>query len=209
MSTCGTHSGPLLCLSRFPCGRSSGTRGRGVEALAHDGNWRGRQIIPAAWGLEATTATWWEDRMVKTHGLTHIHLVVRDLERSLRFYRDVFGMEERFRDGPHMVFLNTPGSRDLITLNQDPQEVDLAGNRGGIAHFGFRLANALCCVLRPVSGRRGPSARRFGTQPTQQAWPDAPGLCGRRNSGEMETVLQRDRRGVAESGRPDSFSRRN
>jgi catechol 2,3-dioxygenase-like lactoylglutathione lyase family enzyme len=81
--------------------------------------------------------------MIKTQGLTHIYLVVRDLERSLRFYRDVFGMEERFRDGPHMVFLNTPGSQDLITLNQDPQEVDLAGSRGGIAHFGFRLANAL------------------------------------------------------------------
>ena len=31
--------------------------------------------------------------MVKTQGLTHIHLVVRDLERSLRFYRDVFGLE--------------------------------------------------------------------------------------------------------------------
>lgn len=81
--------------------------------------------------------------MVKTQGLTHLHLVVRDLERSLRFYRDVFGMEERFRDGPHMVFLNTPGSQDLITLHQDPQEVGLAGSRGGIAHFGFRLANAL------------------------------------------------------------------
>jgi catechol 2,3-dioxygenase len=80
--------------------------------------------------------------MVKTQGLTHIHLVVRDLGRSLRFYREVFGMEERFRDGPHMVFLNTPGSNDLITLNQDPGEVDLAGSKGGIAHFGFRLANS-------------------------------------------------------------------
>ncbi len=79
--------------------------------------------------------------MVKTQGLTHIHLVVRDLGRSLRFYREVFGMEERFRDGPHMVFLNTPGSNDLITLNQDPEEVDLAGSKGGIAHFGFRLSN--------------------------------------------------------------------
>ena len=55
--------------------------------------------------------------MIKTQGLTHIHLVVRDLERSLRFYQGVFGMEERFRDGPKMVFLNTPGSPDLITLN--------------------------------------------------------------------------------------------
>jgi catechol 2,3-dioxygenase-like lactoylglutathione lyase family enzyme len=81
-------------------------------------------------------------RMVKTQGLTHIHLVVRDLERSLRFYGDVFGMEERFRDGPHMVFLNTPGSNDLITLNQDSQVVHLAGSNGGVAHFGFRLASS-------------------------------------------------------------------
>lgn len=79
--------------------------------------------------------------MVKTQGLTHIHLVVRDLERSLRFYGDVFGMEERFRDGPHMVFLNTPGSNDLITLNQNRQEVHLAGSSGGVGHFGFRLAS--------------------------------------------------------------------
>ena len=33
--------------------------------------------------------------MIKTQGLTHIHLVVRDLNRSLRFYTAVFGMEER------------------------------------------------------------------------------------------------------------------
>jgi lactoylglutathione lyase len=79
--------------------------------------------------------------MIRTRGLTHIHLVVRDLERSLRFYRSVFGMEERFRDGPKMVFLNTPDSTDLVTLNEDPAEAHLAGVPGGIAHFGFRLAD--------------------------------------------------------------------
>lgn len=77
--------------------------------------------------------------MIKTAGLTHIHLVVRDMERSLRFYRSVFGMEEQFRVGPHMVFLSTPGSRDLITLNQDEAEQGKAGDSGGIAHFGFNL----------------------------------------------------------------------
>jgi catechol 2,3-dioxygenase-like lactoylglutathione lyase family enzyme len=77
--------------------------------------------------------------MVRTRGLTHIHLVVRDLERSLRFYQDVFGMRERFRDGPELVFLNTPGSQDLITLNEDPTQAQLAGVSGGVAHFGFRL----------------------------------------------------------------------
>ena len=80
--------------------------------------------------------------MIRTQGLTHIHLLVRDLERSLRFYQGVFGMEERFRDGPKMVFLNTPGSEDLITLNEDPAEARLAGVNGGVAHFGFRLAES-------------------------------------------------------------------
>lgn len=80
--------------------------------------------------------------MIKTHGLHHIHLVVRDLQRSLSFYTQVFGMEEQFRVGPHMVFLSTPGSQDLITLNQDSNEAKRAGDSGGIAHFGFRLADA-------------------------------------------------------------------
>ena len=57
--------------------------------------------------------------MIKTQGLTHIHLVVGDLERSLNFYKRALGLEERFRDGPKMVFLNTPGTNDLITLNED------------------------------------------------------------------------------------------
>ena len=78
--------------------------------------------------------------MIQTQGLTHIHLVVRDLDRSLAFYKRVFGLEERFRKGRSMVFLNTPGSQDLITLNENPGEVQMAGVNGGINHFGFRLA---------------------------------------------------------------------
>ena len=40
-----------------------------------------------------------------------------------------------------MVFLNTPGSGDLITLNEDPAEAQLAGVNAGVAHFGFRLVS--------------------------------------------------------------------
>ena len=74
--------------------------------------------------------------MIETEGLTHIHLYVNDLERSLRFYREVFGFVEMFRDGEHMVFVRPPGTSDTITLNERP---DLAGVSGGIEHFGFRL----------------------------------------------------------------------
>jgi catechol 2,3-dioxygenase len=79
--------------------------------------------------------------MVRTQGLTHIHLAVRDLERSLAFYCGVFGMREQFRAGPKMVFLNTPGSADMVTLNEDPGLAGAAGSMGGVAHFGFRLAD--------------------------------------------------------------------
>ena len=76
--------------------------------------------------------------MIKTEGLTHIQLVVSDLDRSLGFYKQVFGMEEMFRDGPALVFLRTPGSRDTITLNGGKAGVT-PGESAGVSHFGFRL----------------------------------------------------------------------
>lgn len=100
--------------------------------------------------------------MIRTQGLTHIHLVVRDLERSLRFYKGVFGMQERFRDGSKMVFLNTPGSQDLITLNENQSEAQLAGVNGGVAHFGFRLAQSadLDAAIAAVESSGGKLLRR-------------------------------------------------
>jgi catechol 2,3-dioxygenase-like lactoylglutathione lyase family enzyme len=76
--------------------------------------------------------------MIETQGLTHIHLFVTDLDRSLHFYRETFGFQEVFRDGPKMVFLRPPNSSDTVTLNEAP---DKAGTTGGIDHFGFRLAD--------------------------------------------------------------------
>lgn len=75
--------------------------------------------------------------MIKTEGLNHIHLRVRDLERAVGFYTKVFGLVVKFRVGSTMVFLGTPGARDTITLNLEPGAV---GPGGGILHFGFRLA---------------------------------------------------------------------
>src|SRR5213595_73842 len=99
--------------------------------------------------------------MIRTKGLTHIHLIVRDMERSLHFYRTVFGMRERFRVDENLVFLNTPGSKDMITLHEDPDSADVAGTSGGIAHFGFSLVNAdLDTAIKEVNKAGGKLLRR-------------------------------------------------
>jgi catechol 2,3-dioxygenase-like lactoylglutathione lyase family enzyme len=76
--------------------------------------------------------------MIKSRGLNHIHLNVGDIERSLRFYREAFGLQVDFREGHRMVFLSSPGATDTITLYQAGREdpVGLAG----VSHFGFGLA---------------------------------------------------------------------
>ena len=95
--------------------------------------------------------------MIRSKGLAHIQLTVRDLERSLAFYTRVFGVKECFREGGHMVFLNTPASEDLITLNQDPGDAVRAGDNGGINHFGFRLVDAadMDAAVREVQAAGG------------------------------------------------------
>ena len=55
--------------------------------------------------------------MVKTHGLTHISLAVRDPERSLKFYSEVFGVREYFRD-ESQVQVQGPGPHDVIVFEK-------------------------------------------------------------------------------------------
>jgi catechol 2,3-dioxygenase-like lactoylglutathione lyase family enzyme len=72
---------------------------------------------------------------VKTHGLSHLSLAVRDPERSLRFYQAVFGVKEYFRDA-HSIQVLGPGRKDVLAFEKDHI---LAGKGGGLTHFGFRL----------------------------------------------------------------------
>jgi catechol 2,3-dioxygenase-like lactoylglutathione lyase family enzyme len=73
--------------------------------------------------------------MIKTHGMSHVALAVRDPERSLEFYRAVFGAVPIYRDSD-FIQAQTPGSRDVLVFERNPGK---AGKAGGIAHFGFRL----------------------------------------------------------------------
>ena len=73
--------------------------------------------------------------MVRTHGLSHVALAVRDPERSLAFYQAVFGVREYYRDDDS-IQAQGPGPQDVLAFERRP---DLAGSTGGIIHFGFRL----------------------------------------------------------------------
>jgi catechol 2,3-dioxygenase-like lactoylglutathione lyase family enzyme len=79
--------------------------------------------------------------MIKTEGITHLHIAVSEMVRSLAFYGNIFGMEELFREGPDLIFLRTPGGNDTLTLNEDPSLRTQAGKSGGIQHFGFGIAD--------------------------------------------------------------------
>lgn len=75
--------------------------------------------------------------MVETYGLSHISLIVADLDRAVRFYSFAFGVREYFRDTTQ-VQVQGPGRFDVIAF-----ELGEPGKpgKGGITHFGFRLKN--------------------------------------------------------------------
>jgi catechol 2,3-dioxygenase-like lactoylglutathione lyase family enzyme len=72
----------------------------------------------------------------KTFGLTHLALVVRDLERTRAFYTTAFDMEVMYHMDT-LLQLTTPGANDIIVFEQAADK--RTGDTGGILHFGFRL----------------------------------------------------------------------
>ena len=82
--------------------------------------------------------------MIKTLGLTHIALPVKDLRRSSAFYKKVFGAKEMYHD-PEFIQVQTPGSKDIIVFIRKNR------SRGKIVpgfHFGFRLPKPI--DLKPI-----------------------------------------------------------
>ncbi len=76
--------------------------------------------------------------MIQTFGLNHIQIPVCNLEKSVRFYQEIFGMKELFRVGANCVILQTPGSQEAFTLNVRPDSQKQTEILAGVQHFGFR-----------------------------------------------------------------------
>jgi len=94
--------------------------------------------------------------MIRTRGLTHIHLIVRNMKRSRAFYCNAFGMQVSFNVGRKLIFLNTPGSNDMIALHEDSRSTRVAGKSGGILHFGFeRVRTDLDTAIKEVAQAGG------------------------------------------------------
>ncbi len=80
--------------------------------------------------------------MIKTHGLTHINLAVRDPDRSLRFYEQVFGVREYYRD-QNSIQVQGPGSQDVIAFEKDSANAEKSAASAILAFVSLILATSM------------------------------------------------------------------
>ena len=71
-----------------------------------------------------------------TFGLTHLAIAVNDVNRTMKFYRQVFDMQIMYHEKGFLQ-LTTPGCNDILVFEEKKDRH--IGQTGGIAHFGFRL----------------------------------------------------------------------
>jgi catechol 2,3-dioxygenase-like lactoylglutathione lyase family enzyme len=106
---------------------------------------------------ETHTRNWGCEVAVETRGIRHVHLMVGDHDRSVRFYREVFGMEVGFRDG-NILFLRSPNRRDDLALHLAITDDEKArvGDQGGYEHFGITVKDRdqldACIALAVAAG---------------------------------------------------------
>src|SRR2546423_15708390 len=75
--------------------------------------------------------------MVRTYGLTHIALAVRDAEASFAFYQRILGVIAVYRSAG-FIQAQTPETRDVLVFEEGASHI---GERGGVSPFGFRLGH--------------------------------------------------------------------
>ena len=99
-------------------------------------------------------------------GLLHIALLTRDLKQTEQFYTDVLKLRVAFRVPPNMIFLRSPGSKDLLNFVRTKKKIS---PDGALQHFGFKTTNAGLKRLEKrlkekkidIEGRRGRTALYF------------------------------------------------
>lgn len=113
---------------------------------------------------------------IRVRYIDHVTLVVKDLERSRRFYVDLLGMEEVARPGfrfPGLWFQAGPSQVHLIGEHAESGPGGVRAAEGASIsrtnHFAFEVADALAAAAflqeRGVPPAAGPKQRPDG--PTQ------------------------------------------
>jgi catechol 2,3-dioxygenase-like lactoylglutathione lyase family enzyme len=75
---------------------------------------------------------------VRAEGFNHLHLNVRDLARSIGFYKEAFGLKVGFSAGPELIFMVPEGGGHSLALHLVKAD-EPVGMAGGFQHFGFKL----------------------------------------------------------------------
>jgi catechol 2,3-dioxygenase-like lactoylglutathione lyase family enzyme len=57
--------------------------------------------------------------MIKTQGVLHFTIPVKDLDRSEKFYKEILGMQ-RIRRNDHMVFMQAGEDNFVLTYSEKP-----------------------------------------------------------------------------------------
>jgi catechol 2,3-dioxygenase-like lactoylglutathione lyase family enzyme len=77
--------------------------------------------------------------MLKTEGVLHFTIAVKDLDRAEKFYTEVMGMQ-RLRRNRHMIFMRAGADCFVLTYSEKPIDPN-AGDAHDI-HHAFRMSAA-------------------------------------------------------------------
>jgi catechol 2,3-dioxygenase-like lactoylglutathione lyase family enzyme len=103
---------------------------------------------------------------MKSVGLRHLSLKTNALEKTVRFYTDVLGLEVAFRVPPKRVFLRWPNQDDLLDFVLSKAKIQPTQ---GLDHFGLRVSPVRLKTIESrlkqnrvkIEGRRGRSSIYF------------------------------------------------
>jgi catechol 2,3-dioxygenase len=82
---------------------------------------------------------------MKAHYLGHVVFYVKDLERSLRFYRDLLGFQEvgRIFNGAAAALTSGRTHHELLLIQGGDAPGPLNGRRRGLYHIGIKVGDSL------------------------------------------------------------------
>jgi catechol 2,3-dioxygenase-like lactoylglutathione lyase family enzyme len=102
---------------------------------------------------------------------SYLTIMVRDLDRAVRFYTEVVGLPLRFRAGNHWAEVQAPG----VKIGLHPAPVDSVAPPGsGTVSLGLQVADLDVAVAElsqrgitfgPLGGRGGPRQTRYFANP--------------------------------------------